>query len=308
MVFYDDLKEGEVMKKILFFCVALMGLVCYAAKEVKPKLPEDWVLVFKEEFSGKRMNKSRWRLIPFVTGHLPDWKKNQSHDPHLFTFTGRTLKLWGRYGEYKTMSNPKGDKEVYGCAGLTTQGVFSFKYGRVDVRARMDCVQGCWPAIWLLPTKSPSGWPGGGEIDILEHLNHDNIVYQTLHFWNAEKKHGSCGVRPKVVESIKNNELDFHVYSVEWTKDKITFLVDGKVTGTFDRSKTPHWPFGENASEFYLIIDQQIGGGWVEGSGRKGIDKETLQKKGAVLEIDYVRVYSDPKYRPKKRSKSEKQK
>lgn len=291
------------MKRIVFFCFLLVSLSCYAVQKVTPKLPENWELVFKEEFSGKRVNKSRWRLIPFTTGHLPDWRKHQSNDPRLFTFNGKTLKLWGRYGKYKTMSSPKGDKETYACAGLTTQGSFSFKYGRVDVRARMDCVQGCWPAIWLLPVKSPNGWPGGGEIDIMEHLNHDNIVYQTLHYWNNQKKHGSCGVRPKVEDNVKNNELGFHVYSVEWTKDKITFWVDGKVTGTFDRSKTPYWPFGEDASEFYLIIDQQIGGGWVEGSGRKGIDKETLEKKGAVLEIDYVRIYADPKYRQKKRKK-----
>lgn len=288
------------MKKLCFFCFAMLGLTCYAAKEMKPKLPKEWVLVFKEEFNGRRVNKQRWRPIPFVSGHMPDWKKNQSNDPRLITFTGKTIKLWGRYGKYKTMTSPQGDKETCACAGLTSLGKFSFKYGRVDVRARMDCVQGCWPAIWLMPVSSPKGWPSGGEIDIMEHLNHDDIVYQTLHFWNNEKKNGSCGVQPKVEGGMKNNELDFHVYSVEWTKEKVTFLIDGKVTGSFDRSKSSNWPFGENASEFYLIIDQQIGGGWVERSGRKGIDKETLQKKGAVLEIDYVRVYAEPKYRRKK--------
>ena len=50
---------------------------------------------------------------------------------------------------------------------------------QVEVCARLQAAKGAWPAIWMLPEKAE--WPKGGEIDIMERLNHDRIAYQTTH-------------------------------------------------------------------------------------------------------------------------------
>ncbi len=85
---------------------------------------------------------------------------------------------------------------------------------------------------------------------------------------------------------------------MEWTEEGITFYVDGKATGSFKKPNNANWPFDKDGNEFYLIIDQQIGGNWVENAGgdHKGIDQNTLANSGAAIDIDYVKVYSSSIY------------
>lgn len=83
---------------------------------------------------------------------------------------------------------------------------------------------------------------------------------------------------------------------MEWTKEGITFYLDGTATATMT-SNSANWPFDDDNNEFYLIIDQQIGGTWVENAGQnKGIDQNTLAQSGAAFNIDYVNVYSSENY------------
>lgn len=248
---------------------------------------EDWVLVFEDNFSSKKLNTKKWSRIAYEKAdRFPDWKKYQSRDKKLLKMNGTSISLWGRYGKYRTMSNQKKPQETIACAGIYTKNTFTFQYGRVEVRARFDCVQGCWPAIWMLPVKG--GWPAGGEIDILEHLNFDKKVYQTLHMNGSNGKHQSLGVQP----ALHGDAEDYHTYAIEWTPEAITFYLDSEQTGRYDKSSSANWPFDDENHEFYLLIDQQVEGAW---AGKA--DRETLRKKGAALEVDYVRIYADKKYK-----------
>ncbi len=247
---------------------------------------DDWVLVFEDNFSGKKLNTKKWSRIEYEKAdRFPDWKKYQSRDKKLLKMNGTSISLWGRYGKYRTMSNQTKPQETIACAGIYTKNTFTFQYGRVEVRARFDCVQGCWPAIWMLPVKG--GWPAGGEIDILEHLNFEKKVYQTLHMNGDNGKHRSIGAQPAL-----QGEVDgYHVYAMEWTPEAITFYLDGQQTGRYDKSVSANWPFDKEDHEFYLLIDQQVEGAW---AGKA--DCDTLRKKGAALEVDYVKIYADKKY------------
>lgn len=73
----------------------------------------------------------------------------------------------------------KNDTAPYLTGGVYTKGKKLFTGGRVEVCARLQAAKGAWPAIWMLPEKAE--WPKGGEIDIMERLNHDHIAYQTTH-------------------------------------------------------------------------------------------------------------------------------
>lgn len=271
-----------------------------------------WKLVFEDEFSpssfnGKKLKwGNKWNKIDYVSYSAPDWRKHQSRADALVV-PGKEKKTYfvrlkGVYGSYESQSNQSGEGESFACGGIFTDKTFSFHYGYVEVRARFGCAKGVWPAIWLLPKSG--GWPNGGEIDIMEHINHQKQVWQTIHLLNnAGKGDASTTVKP---QPVINDVNTWHTYGVEWAPNKITFYVDNKKTGTFTPQGFKNWPF-DRGVEFYLLIDQQIGGNW---PGQA--DPAELKKKSVNFDIDYVRVYSDPKYKkktsPKKKKSSAKKK
>lgn len=271
----------------LFLCCAAPALAAVAP---------DWVLVFEDTFKGDKLNTKKWSVIPYEEGvsHIA-WRRYQSRDEKLFRFTGKSLQLRGEFGLHRTQSNPETPQQTYACAGIWSRDTFSFRYGKVEVKARFDGVQGCWPAIWLMPTGGES-WPKSGEIDLMEHLNKEEAVYQTVHFCNAGGGAASRTHKQHFADLKLPDASAWHTYGMEWTEEGITFTLDGHTTATQTADQTNR-TFGKDCKSFHLIIDQQIGGGWVEGSGAKGIDKETLSRSGAVLEIASVRVWAAPEFR-----------
>lgn len=260
-------------------------------------------LLFNDDFdtlSASQDGKgTQWNYIDYVSWdnvNARNWRTYQSNDTSLTELRKEDdtsfVSLWGRKGNYHTENtstsntNKVEGKDVYACGGLFTQKTFTFQYGYVEARARFDCVQGCWPAIWMLPANGQN-WPNNGEIDILEHLNSETIAYQTLHFFaNNGTSDASAGLQGKITGELTG----WHTYGMEWAENAITFYVDGTKTGTITGDAYTNWPFDRENNEFYLMIDQQIGGNWVEGT--KGIDDKTLSERGAALDIDYIRVYS----------------
>jgi len=71
---------------------------------------------------------------------------------------------------------------------------------------------------------------------------------------------------------------------LEWTPEKIEFLLDGEVYNSFqnEHKTTAEWPFDQ---EFHLKLNLAIGGGW---GGQKGIDDSIFPQQ---MVVDYVRVY-----------------
>jgi beta-glucanase (GH16 family) len=166
----------------------------------------------------------------------------------------------------------------YGSARLITRGKAGWTYGFFEIRARLPCNRGGWPAIWLVG----ASWPKGGEIDIMEQLGFDpTTIYGTLHSPHSETNHVHSGGKTAVPDSC----TAFHDYQAEWTPAGITLLVDGKAYYRADKpaaATAENWPFDGPES---LILNVAMGGGW---AGQKGIDDNALP---ARMEVDYVRVY-----------------
>jgi beta-glucanase (GH16 family) len=181
-----------------------------------------------------------------------------------------------RKEDLKRMSDYGG--QHYSSARLITRGKAEWTYGFFEIRAKLPCNRGGWPAIWLV---GPA-WPRGGEIDIMEQLGFDPAtIYGTLHSPHSETDHVHTGDKTTIVDSC----TAFHDYQAEWTSAGITLLVDGKPYYHADRparATGESWPF--DAPEF-LILNVAMGGGW---AGQKGIDDSALP---ARMEVDYVRVY-----------------
>ena len=164
----------------------------------------------------------------------------------------------------------------YTSARIKTQGKFSFKYGKVEMKAKLPLGGGTWPALWMLGNNIPtSGWPACGEIDIMEHVgNTQNKIYGTLHYPNF-----SGGNAVSRSTNITNASSEFHIYALDWRADAIKFYVDGNLFHTFTNNSS--LPFNQN---FFLIINCAMGGNF------GGVIDPTFTS--STFEVDYIRVFN----------------
>ncbi|MFY7671069.1 glycoside hydrolase family 16 protein [Tenacibaculum sp. MEBiC06402] len=170
---------------------------------------------------------------------------------------------------------------LYYSGKIHTKDKFEFKYGTVEVRAKLPKGHGLWPAIWMLGHDiSENAWPGCGEIDIMEHVGKEpNKIFASLH--NASSFGNT--INSKKVE-IKNVQDDFHIYKMEWTEDYIRFFIDNEEIYTYSPEKkdNKNWPYDK---PFYLILNLAIGGNF----GGPEVDNSIFPQE---FLIDYIKVYS----------------
>ncbi|NJB82547.1 glycoside hydrolase family 16 protein [Wenyingzhuangia aestuarii] len=171
----------------------------------------------------------------------------------------------------------------YTSARMKTQDRFSFTYGKVEVRAKLPYGLGTWPAIWMLGDNiSTVGWPTCGEIDIMERAGTSsaNLKITTSAIHNSS----GYGNTPYVGENEPKEDLstEFHLYSINWTADKIEFMVDNVVHYTYQPATkdAANWPFDKNQ---FVILNVAMGG-----TLGGNVDPDFTE---SAMEIDYVRVY-----------------
>lgn len=186
----------------------------------------------------------------------------------------------------------QGVTKQYTSARLNSK--FAFKYGRIDVRAKLPVQTGTWPAIWMLGknVNEPGGyfassfgsvdWPACGEIDIMEHGifpgQSINYVQSTIH--TPSSFGGSVNNGGTIASDLANN---YHVYSLNWSPFQLTFLLDGVPYYTYNPAvkNSNTWPFN---LEQYLLLNVAMGG--VAGTVPSSFTQ-------ASMLIDYVRVYQN---------------
>ncbi len=164
---------------------------------------------------------------------------------------------------------------AYTSARLLSKGKYSFKYGRIEVRAKFPTGVGTWPAVWMLGDNiNTVSWPACGETDIAEHLGRDlNKIYGTLHY--PGRSGGNADGNTII---IPDATMAFHTYSVEWSATAIKIYVDSQLYHTVANSAG--LPFNQN---FFILLNMAMGGNF-----GGAVDPAF---NSATLEIDYVRVY-----------------
>lgn len=229
-------------------------------------------LIWKENFRGKKINDKYWTKIPRGGS---DWDRHMSSHPSLYEVNKSNMIL---YGVVNDGIAPE-DSARYITGGVYTKDKKTITYGKVEVKARLQGAKGAWPAIWMLPNEGK--WPDGGEIDIMERLNHDSIAYQTVHsYYTFVLKHKD---NPKQGGIGKIDPDGYNVYAVEILPDSLVFSINGNHTFTYPKIETDkkgQYPFG---TPYYLLIDMQIEGTWVG----KADPKEYPVK----MEVDWVKMY-----------------
>lgn len=239
---------------------------------------KDWKLVWYDEFnSGELPDTSKWNYD--TKGNSYGWGNNEAQwytaaNPKNTVISDGTLKIIAR-------NEPISGKQ-YSSGRLTTKGKGDWKYGKVEVRAKLPSGNGTWPAIWMLASENEyGGWPKSGEIDIMEHVGFDpDTVFSTVH---TDKFNHIKGTQVGEKLGLPTSTTEFHIYTLEWEENEIRSIVDGKLYFTFLKTGGfEAWPFDQ---AFHLILNLAIGGGL---GGQHGIDNNKFPH---TFEIDYVRVF-----------------
>ena len=273
-------------------CVVLLVSIA------SPAGAESWRLVWSDEFDYSGLpDQATWGYEEgFVRNnelqyYVPARKENSVvKDGMLVIRANKQRYANPRFGGDGGRSGRRSQREFaeYTSASVTSRGKVTWRYGRIEVRAKLPTGRGTWPAIWMLGTGQRGhqqrrvGWPACGEIDIMENVGFaPNVIHANVHTAKYNHVKGN-GKGAKI--TVEKPYDAFHVYAIEWHKDRIDFFVDDKKYFTYENegTGTDAWPFD---SPHYLILNIAIGGSW---GGQRGIDDTIFPQE---MLIDYVRVY-----------------
>lgn len=283
---------------------ALAATLLAASPGVAAEKP--WRLVWSDEFEGARLDLKKWSHAVDCGGGGNNERQCYTDAPDIVTVRDGLLRLTTVKRPTTAIANPWGPPDgplktgAYASGKILTKGKASWRYGRIEARARVPGGQGVWPAIWMMPeTDAYGGWPKSGEIDILETINlgapcdtceggRENRTFGTIHFGKGfgadHRQHGGQTVSAPTADG-------FHVYAVEWSAGRIDWFVDGV---RYFTATAEDWKPADGAASpapfdqpFHLILNLAFGGAWPEGANAKGVDEAALP---ATMEVDWVRV------------------
>jgi len=221
-------------------------------------------LVWEDDFTTAGPDPTKWTYDLGAGG----WGNGE-----LQTYTNSSENVVVENGSLKIKAKANG--AGYTSARLKSEGLYEFKYGRVEIRAKLPNAQGTWPAFWMLGADFPTvGWPASGEIDIMEQKGTDKTkIHGTVHYPG-----NSGGNGPTKSTAITNASTEFHNYTVEWSDTKIEFFLDGVSYHVFTNDATK--PFNK---DYFLILNLAMGG-TLGGTVDPAFTED-------FMEIDYVKVY-----------------
>ncbi|GAA3443122.1 glycoside hydrolase family 16 protein [Planomonospora venezuelensis] len=248
-----------------------------------------WKLSWHDEFDGRkgaRPSGSRW---VHDLGGEPRWGNQEWQ---YYTDRAKNASLDGR-GRLAVTARRERLPGMAGClygtcditsARITTRGRFSQAYGRFEARIKVPAGQGVWPAFWMMGDDADRvGWPHNGEIDVMEVIGrHPGTVFGGMH--GPGFPFSGVGGRAVLPGGARFAD-DFHVFAVEWSPGKVTWLLDGRPYFTARRSGLQagsRWVFDH---PFHLLLNVAVGGTWPGPPGAR-------TRFPATMLVDYVRVYT----------------
>jgi len=235
-----------------------------------------WRMVWSDEFSGadgSGVDTTKWVHETGGGG----WGNNE-----LEYYTDRTANAYIQSGALVIQANQETFvNRNYTSARIKTQGKFTQKYGRIEARIRIPQGQGLWPAFWMLGDDFPQvGWPGCGEIDIMENIGKEpDTVHGTIH----GPGYSLAAADYKLPNGQKFAD-DYHLFAIEWEANVIRWYVDGNLFVTHTPTDLPagtRWVYDH---PFFIILNVAVGGRW------PGNPDSTTVFPQKML-VDYVRVY-----------------
>ena len=274
-----------------------------------------WKLAWSDEFDGTVLDRTKWEPERSCWGGGNNERQ---------CYTDRTENIRVRHGmlhliaRKERFAGPDRPPEIaanlnpritqpYTSGKIRTRGIASWRYGRIEFRAKPPKGQGTWPAVWMMPANDYYGaWALSGEIDILEGVNlgarcerctgtaGENRMISALHFGDKPPRNEFLDTRVALPDLALPSD-DFHVWALEWGAGLMRFSLDGKKYWEVSaeqwrtaspRAKTnPGAPFDQ---PFYVMANLAIGGKLSEENNERGIAQDVIP---AELTIDWIRVF-----------------
>ncbi len=249
--------------RIKLVCIIISILFIFSQSKA-----QNWNLVWSDEFDSTSINSTNWTY---------DIGGNGWGNSELEYYTNRPDNAKVENGNLLIIAKEESyDGNNYTSARLKTQGLRSFTYGKIEARIKIPVGQGLWPAFWMLGQDiNTVGWPECGEIDIMEHINNENLNHGTMH-WN-NNGHVSYG------GTVYCDESTFHIYSIEWDANAIKWLLDGNeywegnIANDTNSTEEFHLPL-------FIIFNLAVGGNWPGNPNNTTTFPDTMY-------VDYVKVY-----------------
>jgi beta-glucanase (GH16 family) len=231
-----------------------------------PGTRDDYRLVWADEFDKDgRLDETDWAYERgFVRNRELQW-----YQPENASCRGGLLVLEGRRERKPNPGYQAGGRDwksqraqiEYTSACVTTQGRHAWKYGRFEIRARIDTRPGLWPTFWTLGVAGE--WPGNGEIDIMEYYR-GTLLANVL--WSSDRRYvpRMDSIRKPIADfNHPDWPRQFHVWRMDWDQRSIQLYVDGELLNSTDLAETINGdaehrnPFHQ---EHYLLLNLAIGG------------------------------------------------
>jgi beta-glucanase (GH16 family) len=283
------------MMELLFICVL----------EIPTSLAQK--LFFEDNFNGGQVDESNWKFDQTLSGG-GDWQFQWfvKDDKNAFirdgilhikpTLTADSIGIEQLYKKQVDIDSADCTSSInYGCSRKGTREHIinpvrsaslkttkAFKYGTVEIRAKLPAGDWLRPYIKLLPKEDSYGpWPASGEIDMLEcrgnkELYNEEIdqvgvnqISSTLHFGPSYDANGWKNTHHIMTSETGFNE-EFHIYKLDWNEKGIKFFVDNKLIGNTDiEAEESFWHLGEFEQNHKDKVNP-----WNRGSAMAPFDKE----------------------------------
>ena len=231
-------------------------------------------LAWSDEFTANYINSNNWSYDTGGSG----WGNNELE---YYTNSNKNAYTTGGYLVIEARKETMGTNN-YTSARMISKDKKTFTYGRIDFRAKLPKGQGVWPALWMLGNNiGTTPWPACGEIDIMELLGHEpQKTYGTVHWGAAGGASTHIGGNYSLSSLTFNDK--FHLFSLKWEADKLSFLIDDVVYFTANKSQVNgDYPFDK---PFFFIMNLAVGGNWPGNP-----DATTVFPQRMI--VDYVRVF-----------------
>jgi hypothetical protein len=231
-------------------------------------------LVWQDEFNEASLSTANWthELGNGCSIGLCGWGNNE-----LETYSDAPENI--RLEDGKLIITARDEGSSFTSARIKTQDKVEVQFGRIDVRAKLPKGQGIWPAIWMLGENiTEVGWPACGEIDIMELVGHQPAqTHGTVHYDNNgyQQSTGSTAL------SSGDFSEKFHVFTIVWDYNVITWYVNNKEFKTFRNTNIASYPFNK---PFFFIMNVAVGGNWPGPPDETTIFPQEMR-------VDYVRVF-----------------
>jgi len=272
-----------------------------------------WQTVFFDDFSENALDRTKWTPEVSCWGGGNNERQCYRDNSENIAIENGILRLIAKKGTHEGPLYPPElqklsggvETQEYTSGKIRTRGLAAYKYGRFSARIKLPDGQATWPAFWMMPEKDVyGGWPLSGEIDIMEAVNLETSCEEcpggverrtsaALHFGGAYPDNTYLHLKTRGNESLGPSK-EFRVYTVEWGREAIQWLVDGAV---FMRIEHDDWyseaPEAQNNKfapfdqPFYVMLNLAVGGDLAEKSNEGGFDPTSFP---AELQVDWVRV------------------